>query len=266
MLEVSKYLSSKQAMRGGKILPAINHEVSIEAAGPALAAILIAGLLEQNFSEMNILELLIRNLCEHIRGRRGDLPAIKKELEFSSALLEYIESNQIRGKNRLKCVNECIRIADECQNINLTGEPYEDWIVVRNILQNAAVEEIKRVSHDAHYIRLLGKGAQLRSSLDELWRLQGNYSGAMMAVRNSLLQEHFAASTKVWTGIQVMTMHKAKGKEFDEVIIYEGLHQGKIANKKNLEQSRLNLRVSVTRAVKRVTILTPQNDICEFLA
>jgi DNA helicase-2/ATP-dependent DNA helicase PcrA len=36
-----------------------------------------------------------------------------------------------------------------------------------------------------------------------------------------LLQEHFVAAQKEWRGLHVMTIHKAKGKEFDEVVIYE---------------------------------------------
>ena len=58
---------------------------------------------------------------------------------------------------------------------------------------------------------------------------------------------------------------KAKGKELDEVIIYEGYYNSKIANIYNIEQARLNLRVSVTRAMSRATIITPKNDVCQFL-
>lgn len=39
------------------------------------------------------------------------------------------------------------------------------------------------------------------------------------------MQEHFAAGQKDWRGIHLMTIHKSKGKEFDEVIIYDGLFQ-----------------------------------------
>lgn len=66
-----------------------------------------------------------------------------------------------------------------------------------------------------------------------------------------------------------MTMHKAKGKEFDEVIIYEGYYQGRIvrndASKKEETQALYNLRVAVTRAMKRVKILSPKNNMCPFL-
>lgn len=50
-----------------------------------------------------------------------------------------------------------------------------------------------------------------------------------------------------WRGIHVMTIHKSKGKESDEVFIYEGTHQGRLvrpnASQKDISQARLVLRV-----------------------
>jgi DNA helicase-2/ATP-dependent DNA helicase PcrA len=58
-----------------------------------------------------------------------------------------------------------------------------------------------------------------------------------------------------------MTIHKSKGKEFDEVILFEGSRVGRLvrdnATTRDLEQARLALRVAVTRARKRTTVLTP---------
>ncbi|MBN0273883.1 ATP-dependent helicase, partial [Pseudomonas aeruginosa] len=64
-------------------------------------------------------------------------------------------------------------------------------------------------------------------------------------------------------------IHKAKGKEFDEVLIYEGRYAGRIvpanADTSRQSQALLALRVAVTRAMKRATILTPSGDRSIFL-
>jgi len=65
-----------------------------------------------------------------------------------------------------------------------------------------------------------------------------------------------------------MTIHKSKGKEFDEVIVYEGCFQGRFvranATDREFAQSRLALRVAITRAKKHATILTPQQYPCSL--
>jgi DNA helicase-2/ATP-dependent DNA helicase PcrA len=269
MLEVSDFMEAAQDLSNGRKLQALKHEVALETAGPSLAAVLIAGLLESGETDREVFDRLINDLCDHIRGRKGNNPPSKKHLALSNALVKYLDTGKIQGKNRQFVVNEAIRIVNECRKVHFSGDPADDWIAVRKSLFNTICDEIKQVAIDAQYLRLLHKGALLRSSLGELWRTNGNYFGASDAVRNALLQEHFAASTKVWTGIHVMTIHKAKGKEFDEVIIYEGYYQGKIvrddANKNEIEQSRFALRVAVTRAIKRTTILTPIDGMCRFL-
>ncbi|MEX0828050.1 MAG: 3'-5' exonuclease, partial [Haliea sp.] len=175
----------------------------------------------------------------------------------------------VRGKNRLRLVADATSIIEKVHKVEATGDPGEDWLAIRRLLATAISPEFQQVADDAKYLRLLNRGGQLRSRLGELWRKNRSYIGATAAVRDALLEEHFAASTRTWKGIHVMTIHKSKGKEFDEVIIYEGVFQGRIvrndATDREVGQARLALRVGVTRAMQRVTILTPQGAACPLL-
>jgi DNA helicase-2/ATP-dependent DNA helicase PcrA len=57
-----------------------------------------------------------------------------------------------------------------------------------------------------------------------------------------------------------MTIHKAKGKEFDEVIVFEGMYQRYLQRQdaEGQRSARFNLHVAATRARRAVTIMTPQ--------
>jgi DNA helicase-2/ATP-dependent DNA helicase PcrA len=269
MLEVSDYLAVEQKFTTGKRLPSVSHEVALETTGPALAAVMIASLLEGSATKVDAVQRMILDLCVHIRGRKGNDSPNQGELRLAGALGSYVSSGAIHGPKRKLVVEECHRIADERQGFQLSGNSWEDWLGVRRLLADSKADAIRQVAEDAKYVGLLHKGATLRSRLSELWRATGGYAGAASAIRDALLQEHFSASTKVWRGVHVMTIHKSKGKEFDEVLVYERSHHGRIvradATPNDVAQARLALRVAITRAMKRATILTPKNDVCVFL-
>lgn len=264
MLQVSDYLSVADDE-----LPTLKHDVALDTEAPSLAAVLIASLLEGGRSQGDIAQRLVNSLCIHIRGRKGSKLPNQTELDLVGALDGFLESGSIKGPKKQRIIAAAKAVAEARFNLSLSGDPGADWLTVRGLLESSGVEVLQQVSLDAKYLRLLHKGAALRSRLSELWRSSGTYFGAENAVRDALVQEHFSASLKEWKGIHVMTIHKSKGKEFSEVIIYEGSHQGKIlrsaATDSEKGQALLALRVAVTRAMKRATILTPSNDRCIFL-
>ena len=120
---------------------------------------------------------------------------------------------------------------------------------------------MKDVYLDALYIKLLHKGAILNESLGSMWRDHGSYLYALESVAAALVQEHFSMAQRVWKGIFVMNIHKCKGKEFDEVIIWEELHRS-IVRQSEVDKGRLLLRVAVTRAKSFTTFLTPTLSPC----
>lgn len=263
MLQFSQYLSSD--MDG---LPALRHDVAMDAESPSLAANVIAVLLGGG-SSAELVSRLVATLHTHIRGRGGNKAPAQAEMGLAGAIGTYMSTGKIRGKNRELIIKECQRIAAVRTDFRLSGNPEEDWTGMHELLATSTAPQVARVAEDARFLRLLHRGSALRTALSEMWRTRGDYADAETALREAMLQEHFTAAQKDWRGLSLMTIHKAKGKEFDEVVIYEGSFSGRIlpanADSRRIAQSRLALRVAVTRAIRRATIVTPQRDGCPFL-
>lgn len=262
MLQVSSYFSSQ--LDG---LPELFHEVALDAEGPALAAGVLAATLEGDNEGGDLRDRVLSQFCEYLRGRKGNDGPTKAELALVSALTMYSRTGKLTGKARWRVVDEITRICAERKKLEFSGDVEHDWLAVRRLFASSGEATLLAVADHARYLRFLRKGTALRSALGDLWR-RGGYAGASAAVRDALLQEHFANATRDWHGVHVMTIHKSKGKEFDEVILYEGVYQGRFvrdgASKKEEAQSRLTLRVGVTRARKRTTIVTPVSPPCVF--
>ncbi len=262
MLKVSAYFGS-----AGR-LPEIAHDVLIDPEGPALAAVLIGGLLEGAADAAAVTRNLLDDVIRHIRGRNGG-DISQADLTLAGALTAHRDGAPLRGSKRNALMADISAIAMGRMAVVLTGDPEADWLAVRRLIDAATHDKLKLLADDARFIRLLNRGTQLRENLIARWRAGGNYTGARDIVAAALLQEHFSASTRVWTGVNVMTIHKSKGKEFDEVIVFEGSRAGRLvrdnATARDLEQARLALRVAVTRARTRTALLTPSWASCPLL-
>ena len=266
MMEVSDVFQREQNFSPEKTLPKISHDVAIDASGPSLAALFIATLLEKGSQKICSVTDILRPLVSHILGRKSNSPPSKADAELCLALEKYISDGKINGKNRKALVSECETVATAANALQFTGNIITDWKMIVEIVSNCLSPHIQRLVSDVRFLRLLQKGTQLYSSLGVLWRDNHTYYGAVEAVSLALTQEHFSMSTKKWDGVNVMTIHKSKGKEFDVVIVYEGRYQGRIVSKpERADQARLNLRVAVTRAKKCTLILTPEEDPCPLL-
>jgi ATP-dependent DNA helicase UvrD/PcrA len=205
MLKVSGYLGS-----AGR-LPKIPHDVLIDPEGPALAAILIGRVLEGAQHAEGLKDGVLGDVINHIRGRNGG-DISKADLTLADALTAHQNGAPLRGSTRVALVADIGAIAAARMGLDLTGDPEADWLAVRRLIDGAGHNKLKLVADDARFVRLLDRGTQLRENLIARWRASGSYAGAREIVSGALLQEHFSASARIWTGVNVMTIHKIKGQ------------------------------------------------------
>jgi DNA helicase-2/ATP-dependent DNA helicase PcrA len=126
--------------------------------------------------------------------------------------------------------------------------------------------EPQGVAKEARHLRLLRRGAQIESRFAEAWRAYGAYRDARALLGAAIVQDQFAATTRPHLGVTVMTIHKAKGKEFDAVIVFEGVYQSFLHQRGgDPESASFNPHVAATRARIAVTFMTPAQNLCRLL-
>ena len=263
-------------------VPPIGHTAAVDMEGPILAAEIIAFLLQQQ-GHVGCFDEFIELLCSYFHGRGGATPTkgdIVEAARFRAALTKW---NECVAAGRPTPGNSVLKgtftVHQASTALPLIGNPDADWVAVRAVLDAGACTRLKDVAKEVRNVRLLERGTQLRQGLAQDWLDAGGYRNALAIIRQSFVQEHFATAHKPESGVVVMNMHKAKGKQFDEVIIFEGwpkrVRREIVANPDRIvsgnvhdgpmTQARQNFRVSVTRAKTRTTIMTPRDDVCVLL-
>lgn len=259
----------------------VYHTAAIEMEAAILGAEVI-GLLMQPSDDSRHFAHLIDLLCNYFQGKNGDKPTQSALNEATSVRSAYEKLLISRANNKAIHKNSILAnvltVYDQVCALALTGDPDKDWRAVRRTLEDGPCKRLKEIAKEVKNIRLLDRGTQLRQQLSQDWR-DNEYRNALGIIRQAFVQEHFSASAKPESGVVVMNMHKAKGKQFDEVIIFEGwpIRSKKeiVANPDRIvrdnsrdqinDQARQNFRMSVTRGKRHTTILTPQSDCCVLL-
>lgn len=271
---------SFRAPQGG--LPVIPHFAAVDMEGAILAANVVAFLMQQE-EAADTLDRLIQLVRDFYQGKGGDTPSQTSIKEAKAIAAAYAKARGLEQLGKPIPKNSIVvslrSVADQARGLVFSGNPDADWQAVRNVLEVGACPRLREIASEVRNVRLLDRGTLLRDALAQDWRQFGAYKNALAITRNAFVQEHFATSYKPETGVIVMNMHKAKGKQFDEVIIFEGWPRrvkGEIVSNPDrivrsnvvdhhLTQHSQNFRVSITRAKRRTTILTPKDDPCVLL-
>jgi len=214
-------------------------------------------------------------MCNYFQGKGGDKPtkdALNKAIKIRKAYYNWV-CIQAKGKTIPKnsILLKTLAVYNRTRDLVLTGNPEEDWQVIRHTMEKGDCNRINKIAKEVRNISVLGRGTQFRQALSQDWLDNGGYLNAFSITRQAFIREHFFTNDKPEKGVVVMNMHKAKGKQFDEVIIFEGW--GNKANRivrfnsiNNIDnQTRQIFHVSVTRAKSKTTILTPKDDPCVLL-
>ena len=145
-------------------------------------------------------------------------------------------------------------------DIQFIGDPKEDWKKARSLL-NIKTEKLDLIFNDVKFVRLFRMSDQIGGCLSDLWDIHGNYAGASRLLRRPLEMQHLQLEDYEPFDCMLMTVHKAKGKEFDGVVIIDGNPRSfdtffrLKSSPSDRESSRRLLRVGITRARHQVLLL-----------
>ena len=183
--------------------------------------------------------------------------------------IEEIDQGKLSG--RMKAAVQ-LNEASHQLRAKQTGNPYRDLCDVREMLRSLPGNHFGPVVSALDLRLPAGAGEPLADELREVFEAHGSYTGARKLGEQALLKERMLDGGAGAMARRVLfTLHKSKGKEFDAVIIVEGVSESdelvlwEEREKDKWPRSRRVLAVAMTRARFAVVILTPRWQRCRML-
>ena len=256
---ISEEISEDRPAVNGQTLPAIDHELVWDPHLSAAAGFVVASILEwPTQAPADAITATLGNIADFYRVKLAD----KKTASARSAVtsIETAITRSLTGKSAVTNTAKAIISAYD-DGLQLTGNPVTDWRLARARLRGSS--QLEEVSSKARLLRLLHATDALAWGLNDIWDGPASYPGAADTVRRILGDELVAGRPAEPHPVTLMNMYKSKGKEFDAVIIVEGLHQAKLLDPdwdaRRITQQRRVLRVAITRARHAVIFIRPRD-------
>ncbi|PVH27709.1 UvrD-helicase domain-containing protein [Pararhodobacter oceanensis] len=260
--EISDILEVPHSYNGKDLKP-IPHDIVWDQELSASAGVAIASALEfvsldtpvaREAMHAKIEEyfLIKKDFCQRYGGR-GAQTAGTKAARFGKAKAKVAE-----GKDLTQGSPKTFETALSAIPA-LTGDPVRDWKTVRAAFR--AHDDLKAIFQDARMVRLFRASDTLATALAGRWMERATYEGAARMIRSVLDQEKLIGLERDPKGVSLMTLHKSKGKEFDGVVMIEGMYSSPFLLEReapDFAPSRRLLRVGITRARSFVLLVRPR--------
>jgi DNA helicase-2/ATP-dependent DNA helicase PcrA len=247
----------------------VRHKLLFDEAEALLSARFAAFLLEpKDFARLELDVAISMELIAAARRATGQgKTAVKKLLEQAGK----VRAGKVLNINIVKALRGLIKAL---QSDKFTGDPATDWLTVKHALKATNQEELLRVAAQLDFLVAFRRGHRISAGLSDEWLRDGAYTHARLALDQALAQEQILDGVETAAGLQVMNFHKAKGKQFDGVIIVREARR--TANGVNSSfiwredidpypKSRKILRVGITRARAHTLIVDPLWPACPLL-
>jgi DNA helicase-2/ATP-dependent DNA helicase PcrA len=255
-----------RALQGDENTKNIHHRVVMDEAEVLLATRVIALCLEPIIDQWDTLARGLELISSLYRARGGTSNINKANQLLRSAQ----DARNRQTKGNAKCPKALNEILARLRAGHLTGNPGHDWLSIRKMFYASGVKELQLVAQLVIYLMGFNRGRRIADNLAEVWQRRGRYERARDLIESAIAEDQILGSDGDLTGINVMTMHKSKGKEFDGAVI---LHLGNSVSpfSPDREQhphirSRKLLRVAITRARHHVLMLTDAFNPSPLLA
>ena len=198
-------------------------------------------------------------LCGQVLRAAGSDQALRQaaSVEKQAAQLEQGRTPRVRS-----CAAALLDVIRARRGLELAGVPDEDWLSTRRMLADAPMSILQEIAKASAQLATLGLRRRIASGLMDLWHKHGSYLGAQRILEAAVSEEHLLGGVREMRGTSIMTIHKAKGREFDGVVVYHGSHSDSLVYRDAppYARSRRLLRVGVTRAKHQVLLLTTALD------
>ena len=241
----------------------IPHRVQFDETATYLSSRVIACLLEPKQEANILLDIAeVLDLICNLYRSKGQRSEWEKYSRWASDLR--------RGTlpTRGTVVSEIKRIMETIATTSFTGDPEKDWLMIKSLLLASTNSGVAGIGKSAEYLMAFNRGRLISKGLSRQWEEKGSYKNARNILDMAIIETQIVSENKNQGGINVMTIHKAKGKEFDGVILFDNLHSCPFVARGDVDpliKSRKLLLVGITRAKCQTIILQDVSQACPIL-